>query len=118
MLDSFKQLLTPDCMKKIEMRQFVEPDTVCSKEISDAQQAWKSDLRECIDKRISSSCKKQNDARRKKIEEENKAIQDAAKKCSEAMQKMIGICGTGQAANAECYKNHREETGAACRDPR
>ncbi len=99
--------LSPECMRQIESNHYPEPDTACSKEMLVAGQAILSAGRECIDKRISSRCREQ-------IDSKSKIMLEASRRCTEVSKKISAICGVGQAANMECYKNHRAELDAAC----
>jgi hypothetical protein len=43
-----------------------------------------------------------------------KRMQEESIKCSDAMQKVYGLCGIGQNANEACYKKYRPDLNAAC----
>ena len=44
----------------------------------------------------------------------SKRMQEESEKCTDAMQKMYGLCGIGPNANEACYKKHRPDLSAAC----
>lgn len=44
----------------------------------------------------------------------NKHIQEESKKCTDAMQIVLDICGIGKNAKEECYKKYRPDLSAAC----
>jgi hypothetical protein len=55
----------------------------------------------------SSRCREQLDYAKKRMDEQTQ-------KCTDAMKKVYGLCGTGRDANEACYKKHRTTLEAAC----
>jgi hypothetical protein len=55
----------------------------------------------------SARCREQLELARKRMDEQTN-------KCSEAMKKVVGLCGGVRDANEACYKKHRKTLEAAC----